>query len=263
VTEKSTQRNALWLISIFLLVINLNASLEHPASAREIKTNELEIASAPNWLTESRTQKVIDQIERLMEWDIRKIQVIWYQDQAAFESVHGFGPSVLAFARRSDNTVHVGPRVSAQNFDGIFGHELVHVIVYQKYKDAIPSWLDEGLANYAAQRINIDYAWLASQPYRDIRELTHPFKPVKPASPADSVNTISDAETGLPMNARYHYMASTALMQMLASHCDIHDLLQLSVGKKLETYVSTFCEIPDLNSAFKKWIESKSKSAIK
>ena len=164
-------------------------------------------------------KKVIDQIERVMEWDIRKINVIWYNDESAFERVHGFGPSVLAFARRSDNTVHVGPRVNTANFDGVFGHELVHIIVYQKYKDAIPPWLDEGLANYAANRVNIDYAWLASQPIPDIHTLTHPFNA-----------THSSGE--VTVSARYHYMASTALMEMLASHCDIHDLPPIVGGGK-------------------------------
>jgi hypothetical protein len=236
---------------IVLALILFALKLTLPAFAQEIETNELVIPNAPAWLTQSRTQKVVDQIEKVMEWDIRKIHVIWYDNEGAFERVHGFGPSVLAFARRGDNTIHVGPRVDSNNFDGVFGHELVHIIVFQKYKDAIPGWLDEGLANYAANRVSIDYAWLATQPTPDIHTLTHPF--------IREVNGVSANGNEIPTSARYKYMASTALMEMLASHCDIHDLLQLSVGKKLETYVSTFCEIPDINLAFRNWLALKGK----
>jgi hypothetical protein len=49
-------------------------------------------------------------------------------------------------------------------------------------------------------------------------------------------------------------MASTALAEMIAAHCDLEDLLQLATGKKLESYLATTCGIGDLNAEFQKWI---------
>jgi hypothetical protein len=210
--------------------------------AREVVTNEVAVADAPKWLTPSKVNKTVERIQKLLEWDIRRVNVKWYYDEAAFEKAHGFGAGVLAFARKTDNSVHVGPTIDASNFDGTFGHELSHVILFQKYKDAIPKWLEEGLANYMGKRGEVDYAWLASQPARSVHSLVHPF---------------SGLQGGDAPNPRYHYMASTALMQMIAAKCSIHDLLQLSVGKNLESYLSTFCGIDDVDEAFKKWLVRK------
>jgi hypothetical protein len=60
-------------------------------------------------------------------------------------------------------------------------------------------------------------------------------------------------------SARYHYQASQALVEMIASHCSLDDLLRLSVGKKLENYLSTFCSIDDINAEFRKWVAKKAK----
>ena len=110
--------------------------------------------------------------------------------------------------------------------------------MFQKYKNAIPPWLEEGLANWAAKHGTIDYKYLASQPAVDVKTMGHPFGNGGPGP-------------------RYHYMASTALMEMIGSHCQIHDLLQLSVGEKLEGYLGTFCDIPDLNAEFHKFVARK------
>jgi hypothetical protein len=214
------------------------------ASAKQIETNEIVMANAPEWLNSSRVDRVVSKIQDYMEWDIRKIQVKWYTDQAAFEAVHGMGPYPIAVSMRSTNTVHLGPKVTSDLFDSTFGHELVHIILYQKYKDAIPPWLDEGLANFVAQHGSVDYRWLAKHPIGDVKTLTHPFK-----------GPSADGSVDI---ARLHYQTATALMEMISSKCDIHDLLQLSVGKKLETYLGTYCEIPDLNASFRSWVTRKS-----
>jgi len=209
--------------------------------AKDIETNSVIVKNSPSWLTSARINKVVDRISRYLEWDIRRVSAHWYTDETAFRQAHGFDSSVLAVAKRADNSVHVGPRVNTENFDGIFGHELVHVILYQKYHDAIPKWLEEGLANYMAKHGTIDYAWLVKQPQFDVRAMGHPFGKT-------AVTTVKN-----------HYMASTALMEMIASKCSIHDLLQLSVGEKLESYLSTFCDISDLNASYRKWIERKAR----
>lgn len=209
------------------------------ANAGEVQTNAVRIAQAPAWVNERRVDKIVDQIQKLLEWDIRRVNVLWYTDQEAFQKIHGYGPTVLAFARKSDNTVHVGPHVTDANFDSVFGHELVHVISFQKFHDAIPKWLEEGLANYLSGRGEVDYKWVASQSApADIHELVHPF-------------------SGTEEHAKYHYMASRALVEMIAAKCNLSDLLQLSVGKKLESYLSTLCGIKDINSEFKNWINGR------
>jgi hypothetical protein len=225
--------------SLAILYFLIQTSVAYSA---DLSTNETMFSNAPSWLTAGRVDRVVGQVQRYLEWDIRKVRVNWYSDQQSFQNFHGYDSSVLAVSRKSDNSIHIGPRVNQSNFDAVFGHELVHTILFQKFKDAIPNWLDEGLANYVSKHGKIDYAWLASQPARDVRTLAHPFQ-------KDSASTA---------NPRYHYQASTALIELLASKCNLNDLLQLSMGQKLEGYISTFCRIPDINSEFQKWLKKKS-----
>lgn len=210
--------------------------------AADLATNETAFSSAPSWLTVGRINRIVGQVQRSLEWDIRKVKVIWYDNQQTFQKVHGYGSSVLAVSRKTDNSIHLGPRVNQSNFDVTFGHELVHIILFQKYQDAIPKWLEEGLANYVAKRGKPDYVWLAAQPERDVRTLAHPYQATS------SINT----------NSNYHYQASTALAELIASKCNLNELLQLSMGQKLEGYLATFCRIPDINQEFKIWIKKKS-----
>lgn len=226
-----------WAKVFILLSVCLQpaAIADNPANRRQtFQTNQVTVYDPPAWLTESRIDKVVGNIQNFLEWDIRRVPVYWYTDQDRFQSVHGLGPKPVAVTKRNDKSIHMGPKVDSKNFDSIFGHELAHVIVLQKYQKAIPDWLDEGLANYAARHGTVDYKYLATQPARDVTRLSHPF--------------MANADD------RYHYQASTALMEMFASKCSISDLLQLSVGKKLETYLKTYCEISDLNGEFSRWI---------
>jgi hypothetical protein len=204
--------------------------------AAEILTNAAHMADAPTWVTPGRINRIVDHIQNILEWDIHRVEVYWYKDQASFEKMHGLGGLPLAISRKNDNTIHLGPKVTDANFDQVFGHELVHIIAFQKYKQAIPTWLEEGLANYLAKAGQVNYKWLASHPFpADVRELTHPFN-------------------GSEDHVRYHYMASQALAEMLNTKCDFRNLLRLSVGMKMEPYIVSFCQIPDLNVAFKKWV---------
>jgi len=214
-------------------MLALGSSAVH---AKEVRTNPVLIPDAPDWLTASRVDRIADRIESKLEWDIRQVRVTWYTDQKSFEKFHGYGPAVQAVSRKQDNTIHVGPKVNDQNFDAVFGHELAHIILGQKYKGAIPNWLEEGLANYVAKKGSVDYAYLKSQPKVDVHTLNHPFK-------------------STAIDFSFHYQASTALVEMLAAKCSLADLLQLSVGKKLENFLSTYCGIDDVNVAYEKWIK--------
>jgi hypothetical protein len=219
---------------IFILLFILTGH----AQAYDLKTNAVHMAEAPTWVTAGRVNSVVEHIQSLLEWDIRRIEVVWYKDQAQFEKMHGLGPLVVALAKRADNSVHIGPDVNTKNFDAVFGHELVHVISYQKYKDAIPTWLEEGLANHLSHLTKVDYAWLQKHtPPKDVRDLTHPFN-------------------GSEDHIRYHYMASQALMEMISSHCDLANLLRLSVRRKLEDKLDTFCGIKDVTRDFNQWVRT-------
>lgn len=230
------------LLQLFVLILLCHMR----AQAHEITTNSALIHGAPKWLAESRVNRVVDKIQNMLEWDIRRVEVYWHSNEEDFAKAHGLnvpagsGSVVMAVSKKNQNAIHIGPRVDASTFDGVFGHELGHIIIYQKYKEAIPNWLEEGLCNFAAKPSLVDYKWLSKQTALDVRTLGHPF--------GKSIAT-----------PRYHYMASTAAMELLASKCGIHDLLQLSVGQKLEGYLSTFCQISDLNSELKKWVERKSR----
>ncbi len=220
---------------LFLVALALSASLK----AGEIKTNSVRMAAPPDWVTPGRVNSVVDHIQPMMEWNIRRIEVSWYNDQADFEKVHGLGPLVLAMSRKSDNSVHLGPRIKKENFDAVFGHELVHIISYQKYKDAIPKWLEEGLANHLSHMSKVDYAWLAKHPApNDVRDLTHPFN-------------------GSDDHVRYHYMASQALMEMISGKCELTNLLRMSVRRKLEDKLDTLCGIKDITKEFNLWVAKK------
>lgn len=202
-----------------------------------IETNQVVMHSPPKWLNARRVQRVTDKIQGFLEWDIRKVNVYWYDDQKAFEKAHGLGPTVRAAAKPQDGSIHLGPKVDDKSFDAAFGHELAHVIVFQKYKTAIPKWLDEGLANYVSRAAKADYAYVASRPARPVTSMSHPFRGGE--------------------DPYYVYQASTALMEWIAERCQVKDLLQLSVGKKLEGYLKTYCEIRDLDADFHGWIRKK------
>jgi len=210
------------------------------AGAASLQTNSTQSADVPAWVTKNRIDKVTDRVQNFLEWSIRRVTVVWYKDQASFEKAHGLGPSVMAVAQRNENQVSMGPKVTSENFDAIFGHELVHVILYQKYKEAIPKWLEEGLANHVVNARKVDYRFLASQaPPEDVRKLVHPFR-------------------ASPVSASYHYVASQALAEMLAAKCDLKNLLRMSVGRKLDDYLGNLCRITDLNQEFRKWIKTRS-----
>ncbi|OFZ84091.1 MAG: hypothetical protein A2603_06250 [Bdellovibrionales bacterium RIFOXYD1_FULL_55_31] len=245
VTKK---RMSQYLSSVLVAALWSCSAVPGDLWAREIRTNSISIPNPPSWLTERKVNAVVDRIQRVLEWDIRRVNVQWYADAKQFADAHGYGSSVLAFARASQNAIHLGPKVTNSNFDGIFGHELVHVILYQKYHDAVPKWLEEGLANHAARRGTVDYVWLSSQAPRNVRSLVHPF------------DTKLSAQSVSVEGSKYHYMASQALAEMIAARCSLSDLLQLSVGKKLEAYLSTFCRIPDVDQAFRNWLTSKKRA---
>lgn len=210
--------------------------------SKDIQTNEFEIPQAPVWLKQARVEKVTARIQHKLEWSIRKIQVVWYKTQDEFQKAHNCGAFALAVTKVANNNIkiHIGPLVTDHNFDEVFGHELVHVILAQKYKMAIPRWLEEGLANHLANFKKVDYKWLAKQPpLDDIKQLAHPTR--------GSKNEIS-----------YLYKASQAFAEMLNKKCDLDNLLRLSVERKMEDYMKTYCEIHDLNKAFREWVKLKS-----
>ncbi|MGE0616620.1 MAG: hypothetical protein AB7P04_13375 [Bacteriovoracia bacterium] len=204
------------------------------APAGPIKTNSVVVENPPVWLKDRRIEKITDKVESFLEWKIRRVNVRWEPDAGAFARGHGLGNHpILAYTRANEQTIHLGPQVTDANFDGTFGHELVHVVIFQKYAEAIPPWLVEGLANFVAKNSVVDYVWLASRPAIPVESLVHPFR----ADP------------------RYHYMASTALMEMLAKKCDLRDLIQMSVKKKLADQIRRLCGINDINATFAEWVK--------
>jgi hypothetical protein len=233
------------ILKIMILSMTLWASSGFSAT---ISTNEATFTNPQPWLTESRINRVIENIQNYMEWDVRKVNVIWHNSQEEFQNFHHFDSTVLAVSVLPKNEVHLGPRITTANFDPVFGHEMVHIVLYQKYKEAIPKWINEGLANFIAKQGKVNYPWIATKPFMpDVRALVHPFQqPDGGVLPAK-------------VESQYHYQASTALAEMIDSKCGLKDMLQLSVGKNLETYLTTTCEISDINAAFKEWVLSKVK----
>lgn len=213
-----------------------------PADAKDITTNEVKMTNAPEWVRQPRIERITDRIQTKLEWSTRRVGVHWYKTQDDFDRVHKYGAMATAVTKHLNgtSTIHLGPNVTDRNFDEIFGHELVHVIVFQKYKGAIPKWLEEGLANHLSSRGKVNYRWLAAQPFpNDVRELAHPFQ-------------------GTASGVLYRYKASQAFAEMLDGKCDLENLIRLSVERKMEDYMSTYCEIKDLNQAFRDWVRKRS-----
>ncbi|HTL11371.1 MAG TPA: hypothetical protein VL588_02720 [Bdellovibrionota bacterium] len=228
-----------WLHFGFASCLLFGVGAGAPAAlADEVRGEAIAISGAPSWVTDRLLDRVAARVEREMEWDIRRVHGAWFSDENEFAHAHGLGSSaVMAVTRRSDQTIFFGPKVTRDRFQEVLAHELTHVCVYQKYKDAIPDWLAEGLANHVAKAGVVDYAWLATQPFLQVDHLGHPFQS--------------------PGAYRQHYMASGALMDLLKAKCNWHDLLQLSVGKRLETYIQNTCGISNLNDALRRWISQK------
>jgi hypothetical protein len=221
---------------IFLILLSTRLT------AQEIITNSIQFTNPPEWLGEDLLGTATGKVQDFLEWDLHRVKAYWHADQAEFEKAHGGGPWVKAFFKHSDQSLHVGPKVDAANFKRIFAHEMVHAVFFQKYKKAIPPWLEEGLANYVGETSKADYAWLSKQNLPDVTKLAHPLKE--------------------QTDSKLHYQVSTALVEMIASHCSLHDLLHLSVGRSLEKYLSTYCEISDVNKNFRDWIKEKSKKLL-
>lgn len=215
-----------WLFILMFPVISL---------AVDIQTNAVNMPHAPEWLKRTRVEKITDRMQTKLGWTVRKVDVLWYTDLDSFMRAQSLGPFVRAVTNKSKGQIHMGPSVTSEDFDSVFGHEMVHVILGQRYKDSVPGWLEEGLANHFAKHGKVDYAWLKTQPLPpDVRKLSHPFS----------------ATVSTP---RYHYQASHALAEMIAKKCDLTNLL--SAAKKLEDYLPTYCEIKDLNAEFANWIK--------
>ena len=204
-------------------------------------TNAIVMDPAPEWLTMNRVDKITQRIQRDLEWTIRRVNVKWYSDQDSFEASHNLGPAVRAVTFKKNQRIYLGPKVTKENFDQIFTHELVHVISFQKYKRSIPKWLEEGLANHLAKKKPVNYTWLASQPFpEDVRSMTHPLR-------------------GTRQQAIYKYISSQALAEMLDKKCKLERLLQLSVERNMDDYIKTYCEISDLTDTYTKWVKAQAK----
>lgn len=207
------------------------------AMAKEIQSNSFVMPGAPDWMMRNRAEKIVDRMQTQLEWTVHKVEVLWYKDQVEFEKTHKMGPYARAVTHKTLNIIRLGPKITNQNFDQIFGHELVHVIAYQKYKEGIPRWLEEGLANYLSKNGKVDYALLKKkQMTGSVFDLAHPM-------------------SGTWDDIYFKYQASQALAEMISKKCDLTNLLRLSVGRNMEDYLKTYCEIPDLNEAYKKWVE--------
>lgn len=234
-------KNSLLFSGCLLFSVLFFSSL---AESKEIVTNEARFQNPPSWLTRTKVNNAVARVQKFLEWDIRRVEVTFHSDATEFQNFHKLGSKVRAVTYKDKNQIHIGPLVDAGNFEFVFGHELTHVILWQKFKESIPKWLEEGLANFVPVKdpsMVVDYGWLAKQVIPNVKSLGH----------------------SVTANARFEYQASTALAQMIASKCSIEDLIALSVGKSFEGYLSTYCGIMDLDDSFKKWVSQNKEKVLK
>lgn len=228
---------------LYSLMLAANIIISPAVQAAEIRTNELVIHNAPKWLRRPKVEKVTDKIQRHLEWATRRTPVYWHASEQSFAKAQSLGARPVAVTKKSQSgsSIHLSPRVTVKNYQAILGHELVHLIFYQKYKGAIPRWLEEGFANHLSRKTKVRYEWLRKQNLpADIRSLGHPF-----------------SQTDLPVEI--HYAVSQAVVAMLDDRCDLQNLLRLSVQRKMADYIKTYCEINDINQAFKDWLSKKAR----
>lgn len=217
-----------------LFVFVASSAFSAPNSFR---TNCCEVTNAPKWLTSYKLSDIAAKMEREMGWSIRRVKVIFHETDASFNGAANLNFSANAFFSPSRQTIEFKPQRDLDSFTPTFRHELSHVISNQKFKGGIPSWLEEGFANYLGSKRKVDYKWLAAQNLPDASGLSHPQ---------------SDS-TGSQM----HYQLSTATVEMIAKRCNLKDLLMLTTGSKLTNYLETFCKIKDINAAVREWVKSK------
>lgn len=209
----------------------------------DFQTNELRLINPPKWLKKTKVEKVTNQIQSKLEWKIRKVPIYWHSSMSTYLKAHSLGPMAAAVTikSRKQTAIHIGPNVDKSDYQEILGHELVHVIFYQKYKGSIPKWLEEGFANFLSRKTKVNYKWLSTQKLpQDVTQMRHPFK-------------------GQNIPATLHYKLSQALVEMLDGKCNLDNLLRLSVQKKLLTYIRNTCRIKDINQAFRGWVYEQSK----
>ena len=226
-----------------MILLTINLFSNKALAASEVRMNCCTFQNSPKWFSKELAEPIVARIQEKLNWDIRRITVKFTKDQNTYRSESRLNFPTDAYFDPNQQIVAIAPHVTSTNSAPIFGHELVHVIFKQKYKNAIPRWLEEGLANYLGSERQVDYRWLKSQPIKDITRMEHP----------NSEN----------MGHRYHYQLSTAVTEMIATKCNLNDLLMLSVGKKLENYLSTFCKIDDINASTRAWISEKSENSEK
>jgi hypothetical protein len=218
---------------------SLPCSSALPKSSTPLMTNVAQFQNPPPWLNSTRVNRIAANVTRYMEWSIRRVDVIWYYQQADFEKSHSLGPHAVAVTQRNKNRILLGPKVTEQNFDRVFGHELVHVTSEQKFKGAIPPWLEEGVANFIAKGNGVDYKLLKAHAQAfDTSYLSHPM-------------------SGSREQIHLKYQFSQALTEMIAQRCDIINLLRMSVQRRLEDYLSKMCRITDVKKDLQSWIERK------
>jgi hypothetical protein len=240
---------------VVFLISALTLSLA--AQANDFVIEQIHFKKPPQWLTLSLAQKTISRVKGFLDWDPRHAEISFYTDTREFEahlaSHHSDRYISHAVTEKNQSQIHLGPQVTGRNFAQVFGHELVHLALFQKYKDEVPHWLEEGLANYVPGKdddLLVDYAWLG-------KHLSPQERPKK----RGLINTLE--ATGQTSHPHYQYEASTALIQMIASKCSLEDVIQHSLGGSFEKYLSTHCGIVDIDEEFKKWVnKNKEKRQI-
>jgi len=219
---------------IFFLLASASSAL---AGQNTFKTNCCEVTNAPSWLSNYKIQSIASQMETDMGWSIRRVKVIFHDTDVEFQKAGNLNFSANAFFSAARQTIEFKPQKDIATFTPTFRHELTHVISNQKYQGGIPAWLEEGFANFIGSKRKVDYKWLAKQNLPDASSLGHPQ--------TDS------------SGAQMHYQLSTATVDMLAKKCNLRDLLMLTTGSKLTSYLETYCKIKDINSAVRDWVKSK------
>ncbi len=221
-----------------LLVFLASIFVSLSASTKEIRTNSLIVYNLPNWVKKNRVERITEKLESRLEWKIRRVAVYFHNSENSFKKAHTLGsrPAAVTIKSPKKTEVHISPRAKDNNFDKIFGHELVHVIFYQKYKGSIPRWLEEGFANFYSRSEKVNYPWLNKQKkFSDVTKMGHPFHP-----------------SSIPIAV--HYKTSQAVVEMLDERCDLSNLLRLSVEKKLVDFIRRTCQIHDINRAYSQYL---------
>ncbi len=176
------------------------------AFATDLEVEGIQFKNIPEWFQKEAVEKSLKDLRLRSGWVPTGTVVHFYSDlglwnlellRVGFQST-----PTAAFADPGENAVRIGPSLKSENFEHLFLHEVSHLVSWQIFR-GLPSWLEEGFAEWLARSPYLDYSWINQQLLRiDPRNIANPMK-----------------LGGRASDVRFRYQISYASVMMLDKRC--------------------------------------------